>query len=82
GDMGYLDAQGRLVISGRIKHMMIVSGFNVFPKEVELVLPEREEIEDAAVIKGHSNETGEMPFAFVVLKNDKKLTEKEIFKYC
>ncbi|MBK2267723.1 long-chain-fatty-acid--CoA ligase [Francisella philomiragia] len=82
GDMGYLDEQGRLVISGRIKHMIIVSGFNVFPKEVELVLTEKEEIEDAAVIKGHSNETGEMPIAFIVLKNDKKLTEKEIFKYC
>ena len=82
GDMGYLDELGRLVISGRIKHMIIVSGFNVFPKEVELVLIEKDEIEDAAVIKGHSKETGEMPVAFIVLKPDAKITKKQIFKYC
>ncbi|BCD91439.1 long-chain-fatty-acid--CoA ligase [Francisella halioticida] len=82
GDMGYLDELGRLVISGRIKHMIIVSGFNVFPKEVELVLIEKDEIEDAAVIKGHSKKTGEIPVAFVVLKHDKKITKKQIFRYC
>ncbi|MCL4113088.1 UNVERIFIED_CONTAM: hypothetical protein GTU68_044182 [Idotea baltica] len=82
GDIGYLDDQGRLVISSRIKHMIIVSGFNVFPKEIELALFAREEIEDAAVIKAPSEETGEMPVAFVVLKQDQKLTEKEIKAYC
>ncbi len=82
GDMGYLDELGRLVISGRIKHMIIVSGFNVFPKEIELALTEKEEIEDAAVIKAFSKKTGEMPVAFVVLKDSKKLTQKQIFKYC
>lgn len=82
GDMGYLDEQGRLVISGRIKHMIIVSGFNVFPKEIELILTEKAEIEDAAVIRGHSDETGEMPVAFVVVKQGSKLTEKQIFEYC
>lgn len=82
GDMGYLDKLGRLVISGRIKHMIIVSGFNVFPKEVELVLIEKDEIEDAAVIKGHSKETGEIPVAFVVLKPDVEITRKQIFKHC
>lgn len=82
GDMGYLDELGRLVISGRIKHMIIVSGFNVFPKEIELALTEKEEIADAAVIKGFSKETGEMPVAFVVLKDGRKLTQKQIFKYC
>lgn len=82
GDMGYLDELGRLVISGRIKHMIIVSGFNVFPKEIELVLIEKEEIEDAAVIKGLSKDTGEIPVAFIVLKHDKKITEKQIYKYC
>lgn len=82
GDIGYLDDQGRLVISSRIKHMIIVSGFNVFPKEIELALLAKEEIEDAAVIKAPSEETGEMPVAFVVLKQDQKLTEKEIQTYC
>ena len=81
GDMGYLNEQGRLVISGRIKHMIILSGFNVFPKEIELILTEKAEIEDAVVIRGHSDETGEMPVAFVVIKQGSKLTEKQIFEY-
>jgi long-chain acyl-CoA synthetase len=82
GDVGYLDECGRLVISGRIKHMIIVSGFNVFPKEVELVLLDIEGVQDAAVIKAPSLETGEMPVAFVVLKQGKNLTKKSILKYC
>lgn len=82
GDIGYLDNLGRLVISGRIKHMIIVSGFNVFPREVELALLEKEEIADAAVIKASSEETGEMPVAFAVLKQGQKLTENEVKKYC
>ncbi|KEI34600.1 long-chain-fatty-acid--CoA ligase [Francisella sp. W12-1067] len=82
GDMGYLDELGRLVISGRIKHMIIVSGFNVFPKEIELALIDKHEIQDAAVVGIPSVETGEMPVAFVVLKPHQKLTEKEIISYC
>lgn len=82
GDVGYIDDEGRLVISGRIKHMIIVSGFNVFPKEIELALLDKEEIEEAAVIGAPSSETGEMPVAFVVLKEGRKITSKEIQTYC
>ncbi|APC97654.1 long-chain-fatty-acid--CoA ligase [Francisella frigiditurris] len=82
GDVGYIDEEGRLVISGRIKHMIIVSGFNVFPKEIELALLDKEEIEEAAVIGAPSSETGEMPVAFIVLKEGQKITSKEIQAYC
>lgn len=82
GDSGYLDEQGRLVISGRLKHMIIVSGFNVFPKEVELAILDKDEVEDVAVIKAPSKETGEMPVAYIVLKKDKKLTRKQVYKHC
>lgn len=82
GDMGYLDELGRLVISGRIKHMIIVSGFNVFPKEIELVLVDKQEIQDAAVVGISSIESGQVPVAFIVLKPNQKLTEKEIISHC
>ena len=82
GDMGYIDKFGRLVISARIKHMIIVSGFNVFPKEIELVLIDHPSVEDAAIIGVPCAETGEMPVAFVIIKTDKKLTKKKLLTYC
>jgi long-chain acyl-CoA synthetase len=62
--------------------MIIVSGFNVFPKEVEMTLMEKPEIEEVAVIGVASTETGETPVAFIVLKPNTKLTVKEIMNYC
>lgn len=82
GDMGYIDEAGRLVISGRIKHMIIVSGFNVFPKEIELALIDHHSIEDAAVIGVACPEMGEMPIAFVVKKQGQEISQKELIKYC
>lgn len=48
--MCYLNEQGHLLISGGIKRMIIVLGFNVFTKEIELILTEKSEIEAAAII--------------------------------
>ena len=82
GDVGYLDKLGRLVISGRIKHMLIVSGFNVFPKQIELALLEIKEVDDAAVIGVPSAKTGEMPLAFIVLKQNQQITKEQIYLKC
>jgi long-chain acyl-CoA synthetase len=65
GDVGFLDASGDLFLVDRLKELVIVSGFNVYPSEVEDVLREVEGIEDAAVIGVQDDRTGEAVIAYV-----------------
>jgi long-chain acyl-CoA synthetase len=66
GDVGYLDADGDLYLVDRLRELIIVSGFNVFPSEVEEVLVSAPGVREAAVIGVPSEETGEAVKAFVV----------------
>jgi long-chain acyl-CoA synthetase len=65
GDVGYLDATGDLYLVDRLKDLVIVSGFNVYPSEVEDVLTELPEVAEAAVIGVDDERTGEAVVAFV-----------------
>ncbi len=66
GDVGFLDASGDLFLVDRVKELVIVSGFNVYPTEVEDVIREVEGVADAAVIGVPDAETGEAVVAYVV----------------
>jgi long-chain acyl-CoA synthetase len=66
GDVGFLDADGDLFLVDRLRELIIVSGFNVFPIEVEDVLVGADGVLEAAVIGVPSEETGEAIKAFVV----------------
>ncbi len=68
GDVGFLDASGDLFLVDRVKELVIVSGFNVYPTEVEDVIREVEGVVDAAVIGAPDKETGETVVAYVVAK--------------
>lgn len=81
GDIGRFDEGGHLYIVDRKKDMVIVSGFNVYPNEVESVLVEHEAITQAAIIGVPSEQTGEAVKAFVVSSNP-ELTEEEIIAHC
>ena len=82
GDLGKLDEDGLLYIVDRKKDMLIRGGENVYPVEVEEVLYQMEEILEAAVV-GIPHETyGEVPKAYVVLKEGKHLSEEQIIQYC
>ncbi len=65
GDVGYLDPSGDLYLVDRIKEMVIVSGFNVYPSEVEDVLTELPEVAEAAVIGVDDELSGEAVVAYV-----------------
>jgi len=65
GDMGYLDQSGELILVDRIKELVIVSGFNVYPIEVEELLEELPEVEAAAVIGVEDPITGEAVVAYL-----------------
>ena len=66
GDVGFLDASGDLFLVDRVKELVIVSGFNVYPTEVEDVIREVAGVADAAVIGAPDPETGEAVVAYVV----------------
>src|SRR5262249_26203433 len=81
GDMGHLDAQGLLYLVDRKKEMILVSGFNVYPNEVEAVLARCPGVLEAAVIGVPSEMTGEAVKAFVV-KKAPQLSAEDIIDFC
>ncbi|MEM1268395.1 MAG: AMP-binding protein [Pseudomonadota bacterium] len=81
GDIGVMDADGYFSIVDRKKDMVLVSGFNVYPNEVEDCLALHPGILEAAVIGIPDDSTGEAVKAYVVLK-DKTLTEAAIRAHC
>ena len=66
GDVGYLDRTGDLYLVDRLKDLVIVSGFNVYPSEVEDVIVELESVAQAAVIGVEDELTGEAVVAYVI----------------
>ena len=62
--------------------MLIVSGFNVFPKEIENTILQIPEVKDVAVVGAPSHSSGEKPFAFIVLEQGKSLTAQEVTEFC
>lgn len=82
GDMGRLDEQGFLSITGRIKEMLIIGGENVFPREIEEVLNHHESVKDSAVIGMHDGMRGEVALAFIELKDGASFDEGAIKAFC
>lgn len=73
GDMGKIDAQGYLTFIGRFKEMIKVSGYSVFPEEVEAILIKHPAVAQAAVIGAEDDQKGEVVSAFIVLKPGEQL---------
>ena len=82
GDIGELDEDGYLYIRGRKKEMIIVSGYNVFPREIEEVLHRNPGVSEAAVVGRTDAYRGELPVAFVVPGKENSLDEETLRKYC
>jgi fatty-acyl-CoA synthase len=70
GDLGYLDREGRLFVSGRADDMIVSGGENVYPEEVEEALEQHPSVSEAAVIGVDDEEFGERLKAFVVKDGD------------
>ena len=82
GDVGFLDADGDLVLVDRRKELVIVSGFNVYPIEVEDVINEVEGVRGAAVIGVEDERTGEAVVAYVVADGDPEGVREAVLARC
>ena len=80
GDMGFIDERGFVKIVDRKKDMILVSGFNVYPNELEEVVAEHPGVLEVAAVGVPDEHSGEVPKLFVV-KKDEKLTEQEIIDF-
>lgn len=81
GDVGIMDERGYTKIVDRKKDMILVSGFNVYPNEIESVLASHPDVLECAVIGVPDKNSGEAVKAFVVKKNE-RLTDKTLNEYC
>jgi long-chain acyl-CoA synthetase len=82
GDLGYMDENGYFYVVDRKKDMIIAGGFNIYPREVEEVLYEHEAIQECVVAGIPDPYRGETVKAYIVLKEGKEVTEKELNEYC
>jgi len=86
GDIAQMDERGFIYILDRKKDMIIVSGFNVYPNEVEEVIASHPRVREVAVVGAPSEKSGEMVKAYIVKKLENvgtsPLTAKDIIAYC
>ena len=81
GDIGRVDESGYVFIEDRKKDMILVSGFNVYPNEIENVVVEMDGILEAAAIGIEDERSGEVVKIYAVRKND-TVTEQDVLDYC
>jgi long-chain acyl-CoA synthetase len=81
GDIGVMDEKGFITIVDRKKDMILVSGFNVYPNEIEQVVAMLPGVLECAAIGVPDEHSGEVPKVFVV-KKDPNLTEQDVLEHC
>jgi long-chain acyl-CoA synthetase len=81
GDMGFMDATGRIKLTDRKKEMIVVSGFKVFPNEVEEVVASHPAVVEAAAI-GVPDERAGQAVMVVVVRRDPSLTAEQLIAHC
>ena len=82
GDIARIDETGNIFIVDRKKDMIIVSGFNVFPNEVEAVVNERPAVLECGCVGVEGKDSQELVKVFIVLHDEQTLSEEEIIIFC
>ena len=82
GDIGELDSEGYLYITDRVKDMIIVSGYNVYPREIEDLLCEHDSVLEAAVVGVADPYRGEIVKAYIIVIPGSDLKETDLEVYC
>jgi long-chain acyl-CoA synthetase len=81
-DLGRMDAEGYIFLTGRKKRMIITSGFNVYPREIEIVLSLHPAVQAACIVGKEDLLRGEIVKAIIVKKPGVEIEERELLKHC
>ena len=81
GDIGWMDAEGKVTITDRKKDLIIVSGYNVYPNEVESVIASNPKVLEVGVI-GEKSKSSDETIKAVIVKKDPSLTAQEVRDWC
>jgi long-chain acyl-CoA synthetase len=81
-DLGRMDGDGYIFLTGRKKRMIITSGFNVYPREIEIVLCLHPAVQEARIIGKEDLLRGEIVKAVVVKKPGAEIEERELLRHC
>jgi len=82
GDHAYRDTDGYFYIAGRKNDLIISGGYNIYPREIEEVIQSHEAVQEVAVIGIKDAKKGEIPKAYISLKNNMIVTEEDIANFC
>jgi long-chain acyl-CoA synthetase len=82
GDIGHIDEEGYIVITDRKKDVILVGGFNVYPREVEDILFSHPKVALAAVVGIPDEKSGERVKAFVQLKPGESVSGDDLLAFC
>ncbi|SMF25622.1 AMP-binding protein [Desulfovibrio gilichinskyi] len=82
GDLGVMDEQGYVAVTGRLKDMIIRGGENIYPREIEEFLYTMDGILDIQVAGVPSEKFGEQVGAFIILKDNVEMTPEDVADYC
>jgi long-chain acyl-CoA synthetase len=82
GDIAHIDENGFIVITDRKKDMILVGGFNVYPRDIEDILYQHPKVQLVAVVGVPDDKSGEAVKAFIQVKPGEQVTEQEIREFC
>lgn len=82
GDLGIMDDQGNLSITGRYKDMIIRGGENIYPREIEEFLYRMDAVSDIQVAAVPSKKYGEEVGAFIILKENSEIEPNDVIDFC
>ena len=82
GDLGRMDEEGFVTITGRQKELIISAGENIYPREVEEAIVQHPQVKEVAVIGVADDVRGEVPKAFVITTEGASVDQKELRSFC
>ena len=81
GDVGYMDAEGYIFLTDRLKDIIITNGYNVYPRHIEEAFYQHADVEEVIAVGVPDEDKGEVPKVFVKLKSGRNTSDRELLEF-